>query len=212
MALKDTWVNKINDEDFVMAEDINQIAQSVIDIEDELRKRFKWKGDYVENANYNIGDAVFYNGSSYICITAIDEGETFSPPNEDYWELLASKGADGKDGTNGKDGRSFVWCGEFDENEEYKVDDVVEYNGSAYICIKDKDNDQSPTDPLYWQLLVAKGKDGADGIGLPTATTEDSGKIIEVDANGEYVLKDLADSSVKTYIDDYINSALGGDY
>ena len=47
--------------------------------------------------------------------------------------------------------------------------------------------------------------------GLPTITTEDNGKIIEV-ADGAYVLKSLEESSVKTYIDEYISSALGGDY
>ena len=36
MALKDTWVDKKNDSDWVMAEDINSIAQAVIKLEDEL--------------------------------------------------------------------------------------------------------------------------------------------------------------------------------
>ena len=33
MALKDTWVNKTNEVDDVNAEDINEIAKAVIDIE-----------------------------------------------------------------------------------------------------------------------------------------------------------------------------------
>lgn len=117
-------------------------------------------------------------------------------------------GANGKDGADGKDGRSLVWRGEFDVTIDYKVDDVVEYNGSTYICIQNKDNTQDPTYEDYWELLAAKGK---DGTGLPAATTADNGKIIEV-VGGAYVLKDLANSSVKTYIDEYIASALGGDY
>jgi hypothetical protein len=36
MALKDTWKNKINDEDWVLAEDINMIAEAVIALENDL--------------------------------------------------------------------------------------------------------------------------------------------------------------------------------
>lgn len=172
---------------------------------------FVWCGEFDESIDYKVDDVVEYNGSVYICIQDKDNNQ--DPINyPDYWQLFVSKGADGKDGTNGvdgADGRSLNWCGEFDENEAYKVDDVVEYNGSTYICIQDKSNDQAPiTHPDYWQLFTEKGK---DGIGLPAVTTADNGKIIEV-VNGAYVLKDLADSSVKTYIDEYINTALGGDY
>jgi hypothetical protein len=36
MGLKGNWKDKVNGQDFVNAEDINQIAKSVIDIEDEV--------------------------------------------------------------------------------------------------------------------------------------------------------------------------------
>ena len=49
-----------------------------------------------------------------------------------------------------------------------------------------------------------------DDIGiLPPVTTNDNGKIIEV-VDGAYVLKTFEESSFKTYIDAYINSALAG--
>lgn len=47
--------------------------------------------------------------------------------------------------------------------------------------------------------------------GIPNVTSDDNGKIMQV-VNGALVALELADSSVKTYIDDYISSALGGDY
>lgn len=34
--LKDSWVDKIEDEDFISADDINDIAQSVIDLENSF--------------------------------------------------------------------------------------------------------------------------------------------------------------------------------
>ena len=49
------------------------------------------------------------------------------------------------------------------------------------------------------------------GSGLPEVSEADNGKIFTV-KNGELVLVPVADSSVKTYVDDYINSALEGDY
>lgn len=46
---------------------------------------------------------------------------------------------------------------------------------------------------------------------VPEVTNTDNGKIMEV-VGGELKVVSIADSSVKTYIDDYISSALGGDY
>ena len=46
---------------------------------------------------------------------------------------------------------------------------------------------------------------------LPTVTSGDNGKILQV-KNGKWEAAAVADTSVKTYIDEYISSALGGDY
>lgn len=47
--------------------------------------------------------------------------------------------------------------------------------------------------------------------GLPEVSEADEGKIFCV-VDGKLVLVPVADSSVKTYVDDYINSALEGEY
>ena len=36
MALKDTWINKVDNIDIVQAEDINSIAKAVIELEESL--------------------------------------------------------------------------------------------------------------------------------------------------------------------------------
>lgn len=49
------------------------------------------------------------------------------------------------------------------------------------------------------------------GSGLPEVTTADNGKVLQVvDGVAQYV--EVKDSAVATYIDDYISSALDGDY
>lgn len=52
---------------------------------------------------------------------------------------------------------------------------------------------------------------GGTGGGMPEVTEEDNGKILQV-VNGVWGIVALADSAVKTYVDDYISAALGGDY
>lgn len=46
---------------------------------------------------------------------------------------------------------------------------------------------------------------------IPDVTADDNDKIMQV-VGGAFVLVSLADSAVKTYIDEYINTALGGEY
>ncbi len=48
-------------------------------------------------------------------------------------------------------------------------------------------------------------------VPIPVAVANDDGKILSVEG-GEYVLKEIGESSVKSYVDEYIESALGGDY
>lgn len=48
-------------------------------------------------------------------------------------------------------------------------------------------------------------------VGIPTPTPADNDKILQV-VDGVYSLVAVADSAVATYVDDYINSALEGDY
>jgi hypothetical protein len=66
-----------------------QGIQGVQGIQGENGDYFVWKGDYVAETAYIVGDAVSYNGSSYIC-TAETTGNL--PSDTDYWGMLALKG------------------------------------------------------------------------------------------------------------------------
>jgi hypothetical protein len=60
-----------------------------------------WIGDWIMNV-YDPRDAVYYNGSSYVCIASTVGTETLSPDsNPTCWKLLASKGDSGPQGPTG---------------------------------------------------------------------------------------------------------------
>lgn len=70
-------------------------------------------------------------------------------------------------GPAGADGTSFVWRGEWDESTMYRPNDVVSYDGSAWIMKLDGSTVGSvgavPGVDMDWELLAKSGADGADG-------------------------------------------------
>lgn len=60
-----------------------------------------WKGAWSGATAYAVGEAVERNGSSYIAIKA---GTNKEPPNAEFWEVLAAKGATGATGVTGPTG------------------------------------------------------------------------------------------------------------
>lgn len=73
------------------------------------------------------------------------------------------KGQDGRDGNNGKDGRSFIWRGIWKTSTQYKQYDVVEFEGSSYIAVKNTTSTR-PASSRDWELVAKKGKDGRNGV------------------------------------------------
>lgn len=67
---------------------------------------FVWRGEYDENGSYSKGDAVSYNGSSYIC--TYDNTPTVPGEAGAEWDLLAEKGEQGIQGEPGADGKDYV--------------------------------------------------------------------------------------------------------
>ena len=45
------------------------------------------------------------------------------------------------------------WCGEYIDGTIYKTGAIVSYEGNIYICIKDLDEMQDPTNTEYWKKL-----------------------------------------------------------
>ena len=130
-----------------------------------------WLGDWDSGDPYVVNDAVVLDGTSYICI---QDHTNQQPPNVAYWNILAQKGGTGATGNTGATGaRGLTWRNAWNSITAYAVDDAVQYNGSAYICLQAHTN-QFPTNPTYWSLLASKGDTGTTGdTGLTGAAGAD---------------------------------------
>tara|TARA_B100000497_G_C7663581_1_gene399881 strand:- start:83 stop:934 length:852 start_codon:yes stop_codon:yes gene_type:complete len=73
----------------------------------------------------------------------------------------------------------FNWKGTYAGGTAYVVDDVVEYNGSSYICIQ-ASTGNLPTDTAYFEQMSSAGTNGTD-VGT-TLTTQ--GDILYRDGSG----------------------------
>ncbi len=126
-----------------------------------------WRAAWSDDNEYDVGDAVSFGGSSYICVTAIT---TTGLPNPSIdtarWDLLAQKG------TNGLQG--LVWRGAWADDNEYDIGDAVEFGGSSYICVVTINTTPNPNptnDPAKWDLLAQEGAEGL-GYKLSSVTTQ----------------------------------------
>ena len=97
------------------------------------------------------------------------------------FQLTGAKGDQGIQGPVGNTGPAGPaglvaadWKGEW-TSQNYVVDDAVEYNGSAYMCILNTTSNQDPSNSTYWDLIVSKGDQGAQGPEGPTGPTGASG-------------------------------------
>lgn len=90
-------------------------------------------------------------------------------------------GATGATGSTGPQGdQGLVWQGAWTTATAYALDDAVENDGSSYVCISahtSGDTDDEPgvgaTQATYWDLIAAKGADGAgtgDVVGPESST------------------------------------------
>lgn len=65
----------------------------------------EWQGEWQPNREYVLTDAVFYNGSSYICTEENFSDESNAPDkNTPYWTPLSQKGLPGPQGDRGAQG------------------------------------------------------------------------------------------------------------
>jgi len=99
---------------------------------------------------YKTGEVVRYGGRSYICIQTHDQATDTAnvggspvaiiPTNTSYWTLL---------------NRGLSYEGSWVGGTNYKLDDVVEYSGSSYVCVQAHSTTQQPnTATSYWSALA----------------------------------------------------------
>lgn len=71
----------------------------------------------------------------------------------------------------------FKWKGTYSGATAYTVDDVVEYNGSSYICIL-ASTGNLPTDATYFEQMSSAGTNGTDGTDLGTVLTTQGDTVV----------------------------------
>ena len=112
---------------------------------EQVSENFNLRGDYAYDSSttYRVGDLVRHNGNLY---TAILDNENIEPPSAPHWKVVVP-------GT--------FWTGQWNQNQEYKLDDLATYGSDTYICIeshlattdKRPDTDVAATG-RYWALFA----------------------------------------------------------
>lgn len=103
------------------------------------RLKFVWKGQWTASATYVKDDIVRHGGKSYVCVQGHVAGATLYSDSA-KWEVM-------------NDG--FEWKNIYTNATYYKVNDIVAYGGSTYVCTT-AHTATSTLNPSYWNIF-AKG-------------------------------------------------------
>ena len=76
----------------------------------------------------------------------------------------------------------FKWKGTYNGGSSYTIDDVVEYNGSSYIC-KLASTGNLPTNTTYFDVMSQAGTNGTNGTDVGTVITT-QGDLLYRDGSG----------------------------
>ena len=148
-----------------------------------------FQGTYSPAINYSLGNAVSYNGSSYISVASSNVGQTPGGAPA-YWQLLAQAGSagaagaqggmgpqglQGSQGTAGNAGATGAtgaagaaginFRGAWTTASNYAANDAVAYGGSSYIALVANRNSEPDLNPGSWSVLAQAGGSGAAGSG-----------------------------------------------
>lgn len=117
---------------------------------------FTWKGTWNSSTTYIPNEAVFYNGSSWACVSVnINSAPSLSNPN---WTIVSSKGDKGDKGETGQGGLAFTWKDEWNSSTTYNQWDAVFFEGSSYGLTSGTSLNEIPDIPSSpWVLIAQRG-------------------------------------------------------
>lgn len=152
-----------------------------------------YRGGYASGTNYALNDAVLFQGSSYISLTAGNSGNTPGASPAD-WSLLAAQGAVGATGAAGVNGTAGAtgpqgpqgltgpqgatgaagmnFRGAWTSGAGYGVNDAVTYGGATYLAQAPSNGVQPDSNAADWTLLAAAGSAGPTGAAGVAATVQ----------------------------------------
>ena len=112
---------------------------------------------------------------------------------------VVTVGSPGPQGPTGPQGSVYTPRGSYinDGSTQYYPNDLVEWQGSSYVCILEH-HGATPPNATYWQLLASKGDtgaDGADGLGVPAGGTTGQVLAKQSNANNDTVWVDPPSTS-----------------
>ena len=135
------------------------------------------RGQYSAGLQYGYNDYVVYEGAGYVHTS---EAETIgvAPTDASVWAqvMIGTPGATGPAGPAGPagpEGPGFNFMGIWSNNEEYHKNDIVQHNGTAYICVEaiNGSNVTPDVDRTHWDVFVERGATGASGPQGATGAT-----------------------------------------
>jgi len=111
-----------------------------------------FKRDWLVTTSYAKDDLVKYQGSTWASLTDGNVGNT--PEESPWWTEFVAKGINGI---------NLLYRSSWLVGTSYQINDLVSFGGSSYVCLVANSGVQPDSDPLKWEMFVAKGAAGLDG-------------------------------------------------
>lgn len=134
--------------------------------------KYTWRGAWSPNRDYIKDDVVRVNGKTYICIFGHTASSAFrtdqekivpgsSPPiPQPRWAVMTS---------------SRSWQGSWETNTNYNIGDIVEYNGTLFVCLTAHLASSFPIDSLNSNVFSLDNKWYVYALGQGFTTEWESG-------------------------------------
>jgi len=99
---------------------------------DQFAEGFDWKGDWTTSTRYKLNDIVKYGGNTYLCNLGHISAPTAAMGLEGLDRVTSGQKADIDKWDQFSE--AFDWKGPWTPSTRYKINDVVSFGGTTYVC------------------------------------------------------------------------------
>lgn len=183
-----------------------------------------YQGTYIAANGYALGDAVTYNGSSYISLADNNHGQV-PGGSPGWWALLAAQGATGANGATGQMGLTgttgatgpvgatgaaglagatgaqgavgMTFRSAWNQTTRYATNDAVTFAGSMYLALAGNTGQEPDQFPQVWAVLAEAGGVGPAGVAGATgsAATVNIGTVTTLPAGAQATVTNSGSAS-----------------